>query len=72
MLGVLALYGFEGLFVALAFVSVGASRLLPQPAPVSLGARILLLRPRRLGLLPCQRERPCPRRRLLRHRQRRG
>lgn len=43
MLGVLALYGFEGLFVALAFVSVGASRLLPQPAPVSLGARILLL-----------------------------
>ncbi len=43
MLGALALYGLAGLFVALAFVSVGAARLLPAPAPISLPARILLL-----------------------------
>jgi hypothetical protein len=38
-----ALYVAIGLAVALAFVSVGASRALPEPIPVSLGARLLLI-----------------------------
>jgi len=39
----LAAYAAAGAITALAFVSVGIARVLPQPMPVSLGARILLL-----------------------------
>ena len=38
-----ALYIAVGLVVALAFLIVGVSRALPEPIPVSLGARILFL-----------------------------
>ena len=38
-----AAYAFAGLAIALAFVSFGVTRVLPEPAPVSLGARILLV-----------------------------
>jgi hypothetical protein len=37
-----ALYVAVGLVVAVAFVSYGASRALPEPIPLSLGARILI------------------------------
>jgi hypothetical protein len=37
------LYGFAGVAVALAFVIFGAERALAKPAPVSIGARILLV-----------------------------
>ena len=40
-LNVLALYAAAGVTVALAFVAFGVTRV--QPAPVSLGARILIL-----------------------------
>jgi len=39
----LAAYAAVGLVAALAFVSFGVTRLLPHPAPVSLGARLLLI-----------------------------
>lgn len=39
----LAAYAAVGLVAALAFVSFGVTRLLPHPAPVSFGARILLI-----------------------------
>jgi hypothetical protein len=39
----LAAYAAVGLAVALAFVAFGVTRLLPHPAPVSLGARVLLI-----------------------------
>lgn len=39
----LAAYGAVGLVAALAFVSFGVTRLLPHSAPVSIGARILLI-----------------------------
>ena len=39
----LAAYAAVGLVAALAFVAFGVTRLLPHPAPVSLGARILLV-----------------------------
>jgi hypothetical protein len=38
----LALYVAAGLGVAAAFVTFGATRALAHPAPVSLGARVLL------------------------------
>jgi hypothetical protein len=41
LLCLLALYAAVGLVAALAFVSFGATRV--QPAPMSLGARILIL-----------------------------
>ena len=41
LLAALALYAVVGIATALAFVSFGVTRV--QPAPVSLGARILLL-----------------------------
>ena len=41
LLNALALYAAVGIVTALAFVSFGVTRV--QPAPVSLGARILIL-----------------------------
>jgi hypothetical protein len=41
--GALAAYGAVGLQTALAFVSFGVVRAVPQPAPVTIGARILLI-----------------------------
>ena len=41
LLNAFALYAIVGVLTALAFVSVGVTRV--QPAPVSLGARILIL-----------------------------
>ena len=41
LLNALALYAAVGVVTALAFVSFGVTRV--QPAPVSLGARILIL-----------------------------
>ena len=41
LLAALALYAVVGIATALAFVSFGVTRV--QPAPVSLGARILIL-----------------------------
>jgi hypothetical protein len=38
----LALYAAAGVAVGLAFVVFGVSRVLPEPAPVSIGARVLL------------------------------
>jgi hypothetical protein len=37
------IYAVAGVVTALAFVSVGISRVLPHPMPATLGARILLL-----------------------------
>ena len=37
------LYAAAGVVTALAFVSLGISRVLPHPVPATLGARILLL-----------------------------
>jgi len=39
----LVAYGAVGLLAALAFVSFGVTLVLPHPAPVSIGARILLI-----------------------------
>lgn len=39
----LASYGVIGMVVALAFAARGAGRLLPQSAPISAGARLLLV-----------------------------
>ena len=39
----LAIYAAAGVGVAIAFVSAGASRVLPQPAGFTLGARLLLI-----------------------------
>jgi hypothetical protein len=38
-----ALYAAAGVVTALAFVSVGLSRVLPHPVPATFGARILWL-----------------------------
>jgi len=38
----LALYAAAGIAIGLAFVAVGVTRVLPEPMPVTLGARILL------------------------------
>ena len=41
LLNALALYAAVGVVIAVAFVSLGVTRV--QPAPVSLGARVLIL-----------------------------
>src|SRR5262249_5558124 len=38
----LALYAAAGVAVAVAFLAFGVTRVLPEPAPVTLGARIML------------------------------
>ena len=38
----LALYAVVGVVVGVAFVAVGITRVLPEPATVTMGARILL------------------------------
>ena len=38
----LALYAVTGVAVAIAFLAFGVTRVLPEPAPVTLGARIML------------------------------
>jgi hypothetical protein len=38
----LALYAAAGIAVAAAFVAFGLTRVLPEPVPVSVGARILI------------------------------
>ena len=38
----LALYAAAGVAVALAFVTFGVTRVLAEPAPVTIGARVLL------------------------------
>jgi hypothetical protein len=38
----LALYAAAGIAVAAAFVAFGVTRVLPEPMPVSVGARILI------------------------------
>jgi hypothetical protein len=38
----LALYAAAGVTVAVAFLVFGVTRVLPEPAPVTLGARIML------------------------------
>jgi hypothetical protein len=43
MLGALIAYAAAGLATALAFVTFGVVRVLPNPAPVSIPARILLI-----------------------------
>jgi len=42
MILALAIYAAAGVAVGLAFVVFGVSRVLPEPAPVTVGARILL------------------------------
>ena len=37
------LYALAGLLTALAFVMTGVAQVLPRPAPVTIGARILLI-----------------------------
>jgi hypothetical protein len=37
------LYALAGLVTALAFVTTGVAQVLPHPAPVTIGARILLV-----------------------------
>jgi hypothetical protein len=43
VLGGIALYAAAGLLTAVAFVTFGVVRVLPEPAPVTAGARILLI-----------------------------
>ena len=43
VLGGLAFYAAVGLAIAVAFVTLGVTRVLPQPVPVSVPARILLI-----------------------------
>jgi hypothetical protein len=38
----LAIYAAAGIVVAAAFVTFGVTRVLPEPAPVTIGARVLL------------------------------
>jgi hypothetical protein len=42
-LAAVGLYALAGLLVALAFVTRGVTRVLPHPAPVTVGARFLLI-----------------------------
>jgi hypothetical protein len=39
---VLALYAAAGVAIGIAFVALGVTRVLPEPATVTLGARVLL------------------------------
>jgi hypothetical protein len=43
ILTAIGLYALAGLLTALAFVTTGVTRVLPHPAPVTIGARILLI-----------------------------
>ena len=43
ILTAIGLYALAGLLTALAFVTTGVTRVLPHPAPVTVGARILLI-----------------------------
>jgi hypothetical protein len=43
ILTAIGLYARAGLLTALAFVTTGVTRVLPHPAPVTIGARILLI-----------------------------
>jgi hypothetical protein len=43
ILGLLIAYAVAGVVTALAFVTSGVERVLPNPAPVSIPARILLI-----------------------------
>jgi hypothetical protein len=43
ILGLLIAYAAAGLLAAIAFVTFGVVHVLPQPAPVSIPARILLI-----------------------------
>lgn len=43
VLDVLAAYVAAGIITAVPFVSIGIARVLPHPAPVTLGARLLLV-----------------------------
>jgi hypothetical protein len=43
ILTAIGVYALAGLLVALAFVTIGVTRVLPHPAPVTIGARILLI-----------------------------
>ena len=43
VLGAIAAYAAAGLVVAVLFVCFGVMRVLPQPAPVTLPARLLLI-----------------------------
>ncbi len=43
LLDALALYAAIGMVTAVAFVTFGVTRVLPAPAPVSFGARLLIL-----------------------------
>ncbi len=51
LLVVLLVYGAAGLIVAVAFVSIGVTRVLAAPSPVTPGARLLLL-PGAMALWP--------------------
>ena len=51
VLAVLAAYVAVGLATAVAFIAGGASRILAEPAPVTIGARILML-PAAIALWP--------------------
>jgi hypothetical protein len=42
-LSAIGLYALAGLLTALAFVTTGVTRVLPHPAPVTVGARVLLI-----------------------------
>jgi hypothetical protein len=39
----IGLYALAGLVTALAFVTTGVAQVLPHPAPVTIGARVLLI-----------------------------
>jgi hypothetical protein len=43
LLAGIGLYALAGLVTALAFVTMGVTRVLPHPVPVTVGARILLV-----------------------------
>jgi hypothetical protein len=43
LLAGLGLYGLAGLLTAFTFVTKGVTQVLPHPAPVTIGARILLI-----------------------------
>jgi hypothetical protein len=43
LLAGIGLYALAGFFTALAFVTKGVTQVLPHPAPVTIGARILLI-----------------------------
>jgi len=42
MIALIGLYVAVGIAVGLAFVTFGVTRVLPEPAPVTVGARVLL------------------------------